>query len=83
MKALVVGYGSIGKRHIQNLSKLGNIEIFVLTNRNTDHFLKTKKCKIIKTISEAIFVKPDFAIIANETSSHKKFLKKLPMVILH
>ena len=80
---LVIGYGSIGKRYIQNLSKIANIEIFVLTNRKIDHFLKTKKCKIVKTITEAISVNLDFAIIANETNYHTKFVKKLVDSSIH
>ena len=42
MKALVVGYGSIGRRHIENLSALRNIEIIVCTKRKSDKFLKEK-----------------------------------------
>ncbi len=38
MKALVVGFGSIGKRHALNLVKLGCVEIIVV-----DPFLKTQR----------------------------------------
>ena len=33
LKILVIGYGSIGKRHISNLTKIGKIKIIVLTKR--------------------------------------------------
>ena len=72
MKVLVIGYGSIGKRHIKNLTKLPNLELFVVTNRTTDSFLKKSNCKIFKTIEDAIQVKPSFAIICNITSLHMK-----------
>ena len=72
MKVLVIGYGSIGKRHIKNLTKLPNLELFVVTNRTTDSFLKKSNCKIFKTIEDAIQVKPSFAIICNVTSLHIK-----------
>ena len=72
MKVLVIGYGSIGKRHIKNLTKLPNLELFVVTNRTTDNFLKKSNCKIFKTIEDAIQVKPSFAIICNVTSLHMK-----------
>ena len=70
LKALVVGYGSIGKRHIENLSSMKNIEIIVCTKRKYDKFLKQKKCKIYASIEDCIKENPKFAIIANETRFH-------------
>ena len=72
MKALVVGYGSIGKRHIDNLSKFKNMEIIVCTNRKNDNFLKQRNCKIFNSINECIKENPAFGIIANETRYHIK-----------
>ena len=83
MKALVIGYGSIGKRHIENLSKIPKMKIFVLTTRSYDDFLKTKKCFIVKSIKSAISHNPDFAIIANETNIHVKFAKILSKAGIH
>ena len=77
MKALVIGYGSIGKRHIENLSKFSSIEIFVLTHRKMDNFLKRKNCITVNSIETAISNNPDFAIIANESSLHVEFANKL------
>ena len=45
LKALVIGYGSVGSRHIQNLSLISNIEIVVQTNRKMNTFLKKNNCK--------------------------------------
>ena len=73
MKALVIGYGSIGKRHIENLSKLKNTEIIVCTKRKNDKFLRQKKCKIFSSINECLKEKPDFGIIANETRFHIRY----------
>jgi predicted dehydrogenase len=73
LKALVVGYGSIGKRHIENLSKLKNMEIIVCTKRKSDKFLKQKNCKIFSSIHDCIEEKPTFGIITNETRFHIKF----------
>jgi len=72
LKALVVGYGSIGKRHIENLSKLKNMEIIVCTKRKNDKFLKQKKCKIYASINDCLKEKPTFGIITNETHFHIK-----------
>ena len=70
LKALVVGYGSIGKRHIENLSKYKNLEILVCTQRKNDQFLKKRKCKIINSIELALKENPDIAFITNESSYH-------------
>ena len=70
LKALVIGYGSIGRRHIRNLSKIKNMEIIVCTNRKNDNFLITKKFRMVKSVNEGIKEKPDFGIISNETRFH-------------
>ena len=72
MKALVVGYGSIGKRHIENLSSFPNLEILVCTKRNYDAFLRRKKCRKFSSLTKSIKEKPDIAIITNVTSLHIK-----------
>jgi len=77
LKALVIGYGSIGKRHIQNLSNYPEIEIIVCTQRRFDNFLKKKNCKVIKSLEKCISENPDFAIIANETNLHLRTAKNL------
>jgi predicted dehydrogenase len=70
LKALVVGYGSIGKRHIENLSKYKNIQILVCTQRKNDYFLKKRKCKIFNSIESSLKEGPDIALITNESSNH-------------
>ncbi len=72
LKALVIGYGSIGQRHISNLSSFPKVEILVYTNRKYDAFLRKKKCKIFDSIEKCLKEKPDFAIITNVTSLHIK-----------
>ena len=77
LKALVVGYGSIGKRHIDNLSTFSNMEILVCSNRKYDKFLKEKHCKLFDSLDDCIKEKPTFAIITNETHLHVKTALKL------
>lgn len=77
MKILVVGYGSIGKRHIINLSSIPRLEILVCTRRKSDKFLTQKKCKVFRSLADAIKEKPDAAIIANITSLHLQTAIKL------
>lgn len=66
----MVGYGSVGKRHISNLLDLGNTDIIVCTKRKKDNFLQKKDCKIYDSLSKCILEKPDAAIICNESSQH-------------
>lgn len=66
LKGVIVGYGSIGRRHAQNLFSLGVREIF---------FLRHKKRGVLPAhhfvdIQSVLDRKPDFAIIANPTSAH-------------
>jgi len=77
LNVLVVGYGSIGKRHIENLSIFSNLQIFVCTNRKYDSFLKNKQCKIFTSLDDCIKEKPDIAFIANTTNLHVKTAIKL------
>ena len=68
-KILVIGYGSIGKRHVENLLSISNFEIIVCTKRNDVNKLK-KYAKVYHTIKQSLKEKPDVGIIANETSLH-------------
>ena len=70
MKALVIGYGSIGKRHINNLSKLPYMDIVVCTKQKKDIFLKKNNCLVINSLDESLKESPDFALICNETHFH-------------
>lgn len=83
MKVLVVGYGSIGKRHIENLSKLKNVQIIVCTKRNSDKFLQEKKCNIYESLTDCIRENPLFAIIANQTRFHMKTALRLAKEGIH
>ena len=68
-KILVVGYGSIGKRHVENLLSISNLEIIVCTKRNDIRKLK-KHAKVYSTLKQCLKEKPDIGIITNETSLH-------------
>lgn len=73
MKALVVGCGSIGRRHITNLNKIDKIEkIFVYTKiRGHKKLFDNRKGKIeiIRTLDNP---QVDIALICNETYKHLK-----------
>lgn len=65
MKALVIGYGSIGKRHADILAELGQ-DVAVVSRRNIDH---PTRFEHIDTAVQA-FV-PDYVIIASRTFEHR------------
>ena len=76
MKILVIGYGSIGKRHIKNLLSIPRIKVIVLTKqKSTDPILK--KCLVCTSLEKCILEKPSAAIIANNTSNHIDISLKL------
>lgn len=77
MQVLVVGYGSIGRRHVGNLLKLNNIsKAFVYTRiKEKDPAILDKRIQLIDSSGYSLedilgHEKFDFAIIANETYKH-------------
>jgi len=70
LKVLIIGYGSIAKRHIDNLISLTNCQIVVCTKQKQDNFLKKRNCTVINSIIKCIKEKPDIAFITNETKFH-------------
>ena len=66
MKVLLIGYGSIGKRHFDILSDFDEVDsIHVVTKQNIDNVKTFKSLKDIEDINVY-----DYFIIANETSKH-------------
>ena len=72
MKALVVGYGSIGKRHVRNLMDFNQTQVSVCSKNKEVSQLEKKGIKTFTTIEQALKEKHDVAIICNETSLHVK-----------
>ena len=63
MKALVIGYGSIGMRHARLLGDLG-LDVAVVSRRTVE------APKVFKDIAEAVSgFAPDYAIIASRTAA--------------
>ncbi|GFO66058.1 hypothetical protein M1B72_03380 [Geomonas paludis] len=71
MKALVVGYGSIGSRHARILAELG-CEVALVTSRPTTDYPR------FSTIPESISgFQPDYVVLASETAKHHAGLCEL------
>jgi predicted dehydrogenase len=73
LKVLLIGYGSIGKRHFEVLSKLSKIKsIDLVTKQN----IKNEKC--YKTLEEVLNISTyDYFVIASETNKHFSQLEYL------
>lgn len=73
MKVLLIGFGSIGKRHFEVLSKLSRIKsIDLVTKQN----IENEKC--YKTLEEVLNISTyDYFIIASETNKHFSQLEYL------
>jgi predicted dehydrogenase len=73
LKVLLIGFGSIGKRHFEVLSKLSKIKsIDLVTKQN----IKNEKC--YKTLEEVLNISTyDYFVIASETNKHFSQLEYL------
>ena len=68
-KVLIIGFGSIGKRHAAILKNFKRVsEVYILSRRNSKIFKTINKLSHIKKIN------PDYIIICSRTSDHFKHL---------
>lgn len=74
MKILVVGGGSIGRRHIRNLKSLFNHEIIVLKREYSNAFEKEFNVKVITSFNDPIIQEIDCLFVATPTSLHNESL---------
>ena len=70
-KILIVGFGSIGRRHYNNLLKLGYHNIYFLrTNKSSLETSDLNKNNIFYDVEEAFYNNPDIVFITNPTAFH-------------
>ncbi len=76
MNALIVGLGSMGKKHISALKALlPEVKIFALRSRNPgEQYLDVRN---IVTLQDITNVNLDFCIISNPTANHKETIESL------
>jgi predicted dehydrogenase len=70
MKFLVVGGGSIGKRHIRNLRALGYTDIICLKRQFDEAFSQEMQVPVLVDRKEAIEWNPDVVVVCTPTSLH-------------
>ena len=67
---LIVGFGSIGRTHLENLLQFKNLELIVYTKRTDLKLFQEQGVKILDSLTECLKENPDIGIITNETSLH-------------
>lgn len=73
MKVLLIGFGSIGKRHYEVLSQMSQVQsIDLVTKQNIDDKTCYKNLDVINNINQY-----DYFVIATETNKHFEQLKFL------
>ena len=73
----MVGYGSIGKRHVKNILNFTNHEIIICSKRCDLKPLKQKRVMIFDTLKKCLYENPKIGFITNETSYHIPIAKQL------
>lgn len=88
MRALIVGTGSIGKKHIAVLQNLVPDIRFTLCRRDAreDEYSQSINASVFATLDEAVRSAPDFALIATPSAVHLQSLaffleKNIPFYI--
>ena len=69
LSALIIGYGSIGRRHAEILQKMDMISNVAICTSQSDIPYET-----IRSLEEIPKLNPDYIVISSNTSSHKKQL---------
>src|SRR5690606_31864948 len=71
MKILIAGYGSIGKRHFNNLRALGVKDfVFLRSNNSTLDVSELAQYPVEHNTEAALAHKPDAVVVSNPTALH-------------
>lgn len=74
---MIVGFGSVGKRHMNNLLSMTNCQVIIWSKRKDLKTYKNKNIKIFDSLEKCLLEKPDIGLITNETAFHISIAKKL------
>ena len=72
MKALVIGYGSMGRRRIRLLKKIMSDVEIIAVDANPERFTQIRADNLIgyRSLDEAIAVRPDIAFVCTSPAAH-------------
>lgn len=74
-KILIIGSGSVAKKHISNLISLGYQPVMISSQRIKNYFKDEKKILYIKNLKNIKKEQILFVLICNSTDNHFKYLK--------
>lgn len=69
LKAIVTGYGSIGKRHVKNLLEISDYDIAICTKQRPKSY-DTKRCTFFDTLQDCFSEVPTIGLVTNVSSAH-------------
>jgi predicted dehydrogenase len=76
-RALVVGYGSIARRHLDNLRALGAAREYIVFRPGGRPPAAPAELRFVATLVEALETAPDFAVVASPSAAHMESLLPL------
>ncbi len=74
MRVVLIGFGTIGKRHVNNLIELGINDITLFRRRKNGNEFGLNE---IDKLDEITIINPNFTIVSNPSALHYNFLKFL------
>ena len=77
MKAVIIGFGSIGQRHCKNLLEKSNTEIYLCTKHNLKNFKNSKRIQNLPSLEECLKNQPDIGLVCNTSNLHVETAIKL------
>lgn len=79
MRALVIGFGSVGRRHARNLRALCDPLELILLRREaiSDTATRELEAQVVESLGAALATQPDFAVVATPSGQHVDVLLPL------
>ncbi|MGI9496008.1 MAG: Gfo/Idh/MocA family protein [Mariniblastus sp.] len=74
LSGIIIGLGSIGNRHLNNLMSLGlsNLNVVRRSSNNNQHFKVPNQVGVFHDLETVLSQKPDFAVVCNPSHLHAK-----------
>jgi predicted dehydrogenase len=85
MKVAVIGIGSVGRRHIENLLRLGMVNVVAVSENNKipNLELSGRNVPVVHSYKEALQSKCDAVVIANPSVFHLEYARRAVLAGCH
>jgi predicted dehydrogenase len=77
VRALIVGYGSIARRHLENLRATAAVREFVVVRPGGRPPGADAELRFVSAVSEGVVARPDLAVVASPSAAHIEALLPL------